>query len=181
MIGIILCGSQNDRMARILKSLIRINGRTILERQLNSLPKLDSIVLSTGIFGNELIGYCQTLSHKVKIFAETGPLGSGGAVKYAMSRTKEELALVVYGDVLFDKIDFNYNEYSQGLIMTYQKENAGIYVLPKSSVDLIETTKFSIEKDLLPKLLDIDKQEISCNCLRVKNNEDIKKATLMFR
>jgi len=112
MKAIILSGGQGLRLRPLTedrpKPLIEVNGRPIAEHQIEWLVKgsgVDEIVFACGYKWDKLRDHFGSDFHgvSIKYSVEEAPLGTGGAIKKALSMFPEdEAAAVVNGDVLTD-------------------------------------------------------------------------------
>ena len=106
---IILAGGQGTRLQGVLgdvpKCMARIAGRPFIEYQLANLMqfKLYNVILAIGHLKEAVInhfeGYWRTcgILHSI----EEEPLGTGGALKYAVKLCTSEIFLAMNGDTLF--------------------------------------------------------------------------------
>jgi len=121
---IILAGGKTNlpgKLKNIPKSLIEINGRPLLEYQLDLLKKykLNDIRLSLHYKADEILKHLKKKDKKAKITGKKGkvagieyivesrPLGTGGAIKNAAKDLKKDF-MVINGDVL---TNINLSEY----------------------------------------------------------------------
>lgn len=109
---IILAGGRGTRLpdsARdIPKALVEIQGRTILDRQLDSLLShgLADVCLSLGFKAEQIIAHLKNTGRtKVEYVVENEPLGTGGGVKLAIEGISGPF-LVLNGDTIAD-FDFS--------------------------------------------------------------------------
>lgn len=110
---VILCGGKGTRLRpltnEIPKVLIEINGKSILERNLDNLTEIaSSIVL---IIGNhhgskiyDKIGFTYN-NIPVKYVTQEEPMGTGHALMCAKEELEEKF-MVFYGDDIYDRTDF---------------------------------------------------------------------------
>jgi len=112
MDAIVLAGGKGTRMENpIPKILIPIRGRAMLEYQLDFLakvPDLGKIVFAVGYEADKVREYVKE-NHpdkNIEFSVETEPLGTGGAIKQALTMTTSEFVLVFNGDQLTD-LDVN--------------------------------------------------------------------------
>jgi D-glycero-alpha-D-manno-heptose 1-phosphate guanylyltransferase len=108
--AIILAGGFGTRLQSVVadvpKPMAPVNGEPFLSYQLRYLRSsgIKTIVISTGhlaekiksFYGAEFEGLTLIYSHEEK------PLGTGGGIKLALDKTKEEDVLVLNGDSFFD-------------------------------------------------------------------------------
>lgn len=110
MNAIILCGGLSTRLGDITKSipkvLLEIKGRTVLQWQLEKLKKagVSEVVLAAGHLADVLRQEVGEKINDVNLIhaVEKERLGTGGAIKHAMSYLKnpQEPAVILNGDVL---------------------------------------------------------------------------------
>ncbi len=115
MDAIILAGGEGTRLRHILpdipKPMAEVNGKPFLEYILEWLARspVERITVSTGYKAEVISGYLGAsfagipLSYAV----EDTPLGTGGAVKYAMAGTVSDDVIVINGDTYFP-VDLQY-------------------------------------------------------------------------
>lgn len=110
---VIMAGGKGTRIASIVsdvpKPMIRINGKPILEYQIDNLKAfgLTDIILVIGHLGNkikEYFGNGDKFGVHIEYFIEDHPLGTAGAL-FKMPQLTDDF-LLLCGDVVFD-IDFN--------------------------------------------------------------------------
>ena len=113
MEAIILAGGFGKRLKSKIKDIPKpmapINGRPFLEYIMQKLLNygFDHVVLSVGYksevisdyFGDNYFGI------RISYVKETSPLGTGGAIKLALTKSKEDHIFIINGDTYFD-IDF---------------------------------------------------------------------------
>jgi NDP-sugar pyrophosphorylase family protein len=112
MKAIVLSGGQGLRLRPLTedrpKPLIEVNDRPIAEHQIEWLVKgsgVDEIVFACGYKWEKLKEHFGSSYHGVSVqySVEENPLGTGGAIKKALSMfANDETAVVVNGDVLTD-------------------------------------------------------------------------------
>ncbi|MGC9132930.1 MAG: nucleotidyltransferase family protein [Nanopusillaceae archaeon] len=111
MKAIILAGGYGKRLRPFTedkpKNLVEINGKTILEYQINWLKKynINDIILLAGYKYEKLIEWCKENEEKLNVnfyfSIESKPLGTGGALKKAEKILKnEEKFLMINGDII---------------------------------------------------------------------------------
>lgn len=107
--AIILAGGFGTRLQSVVsdkpKAMAPINGRPFLEYLLDHLINngIDKFIFSVGYKSEFIIDYFGD-SYKnctINYVLEESPLGTGGAIKFAMNKTHEDHVLVVNGDSLF--------------------------------------------------------------------------------
>jgi D-glycero-alpha-D-manno-heptose 1-phosphate guanylyltransferase len=113
--AIILAGGFGTRLKHIVndlpKPMAHINGTPFLSYLMKKLSDtgISHIVLSTGYLHEKIESFYKDSFNGVKISyaRETDPLGTGGAIMFALEKTTSDSILVLNGDTLFD-IDFEY-------------------------------------------------------------------------
>lgn len=106
---LILCGGQGTRIKHLLNGLPKpmypVLGKPFLDHQIGYLNKfgLDNIIISAGYKADVIHDY---YGDKYKIIEEKEPLGTGGAILYALNHIKTENFICLNGDTLF-LLDFN--------------------------------------------------------------------------
>jgi len=111
--GIILCGGKGTRITSVTKNnipkpLIKINGKSILEWQLELLGKfgIDHVVLATGHLADKIskkLGYSMKVGDmkiELSYSYEKEKLGSGGGIKQASSQISSSDIIILNGDIL---------------------------------------------------------------------------------
>lgn len=149
MEALILCGGQGTRLRsavwEVPKCLAPIHGRPFLEYLLLTLSDrgITKFILCTGYKKGLVREAMRDSRYDIEFSEEDIPLGTGGAVKKALSKCKDKEVFVVNGDTLFD-IDLHVmmeSHLSMGKSVTaaikqYLKPfcfiNGGIYVINKS-------------------------------------------------
>jgi len=108
--AIILAGGFGTRLQGVIKDLPKpmapINGLPFLNYQLNYLKHygIKNVIISTGYlaekitscYGNDFNGIQITYSH------EQVPMGTGGGIRLALEKCKDDLAIILNGDSFFD-------------------------------------------------------------------------------
>lgn len=110
MEAIILVGGLGTRLQSVIKDVPKpmadINGKPFLEYILKFLHKYGykKIVLSVGYKKESIIEYFGNsyLSMQITYCLEDSPLGTGGAIKKALTYTSSENVLVLNGDTFFN-------------------------------------------------------------------------------
>ena len=111
MDAVILAGGKGTRLQTAIsdvpKPMARVNGRPFLDYQLIQLarsPLVGGTVLALGYLAHKVVEhYTESPSPTPLTFVvEDNPLGTGGAVRHAMSALAQPLVLVMNGDSLFD-------------------------------------------------------------------------------
>ncbi|HTO16871.1 MAG TPA: nucleotidyltransferase family protein [Edaphocola sp.] len=107
---IILAGGKGTRMKHILedtpKCLAIVNGRPFIEYLMEYLERqyFDHIILSLGVGADQVLDWLKNKAFTFKIswVIEKKPLDTGGALKKAFLKCKEEDCFVINGDTLFN-------------------------------------------------------------------------------
>ncbi|WP_079914161.1 HAD-IIIA family hydrolase [Paenibacillus sp. 32352] len=112
MQAVIMAGGKGTRLRSITndeipKPMAPINGRTILEWQVENLKAshISKILMVTGHLGEKIeehFGDGSRYGVDITYFREEKPLGTAGALSYLKEWLTEDYFLLVYGDVLFD-------------------------------------------------------------------------------
>jgi D-glycero-alpha-D-manno-heptose 1-phosphate guanylyltransferase len=113
--AIILAGGFGTRLQHIVnnlpKPMANINGKPFLFFLLRRLQAagISHIILSTGYLHEKIENYFGNSFENLKITYshETDPLGTGGAIQFALGKAETDNIFVLNGDTLFD-IDFEY-------------------------------------------------------------------------
>ena len=154
---VIIAGGKGTRLGdlttRIPKPLVKINGQSILERQINILKKegLTDLIILTGHLGEKISAYFGNGSRygvKIEYFQEEKPLGTAGCLSILSNKISESF-LLLYGDVILDV-------YLERLISFHQKKNgvATLFVHPNDhpqDSDLVEIDENDKVIGFLPK------------------------------
>jgi D-glycero-alpha-D-manno-heptose 1-phosphate guanylyltransferase len=106
---IVLCGGLGTRLGPLTretpKPMLQVAGRPFLAHVLDRihLPGISSIVLAVGFQWEKISSYVGNHWNGIPIHyaVETQPLGTGGAIKNAMTTVGADEALIVNGDTLF--------------------------------------------------------------------------------
>ena len=119
--AIILAGGFGTRLKHIVNELPKpmapINGIPFLSYLLKKLSNagFQHVVLSTGYLHEKIESFYQDsfCGMKISYARETEPLGTGGAIRFALEKTTGDDILILNGDTLFD-IDFeNFDTFFQ--------------------------------------------------------------------
>jgi D-glycero-alpha-D-manno-heptose 1-phosphate guanylyltransferase len=103
---IVLAGGLGTRLQSVLvdkpKSLAPVDGAPFIERQISSLAKrgVNKFLISLGFGADQVIDSIAEWGapYKISYVTEAQPLGTGGAIRYAMNSFNLDEALVVNGD-----------------------------------------------------------------------------------
>jgi mannose-1-phosphate guanylyltransferase/phosphomannomutase len=105
---VILAGGKGTRLDNytelIPKPLIKIEGKPVLEYQIDSLKKygLTDIIISIGYLGDKIVAYFGDGSQfgvNISYLKEEVPLGTGGVLAYLKDRVEEDFILL-FGDIV---------------------------------------------------------------------------------
>ena len=137
--AVILAGGRGTRLRRVLPALPKpmapVAGRPFLEIVLASLSKkgFRRVVLSVGYMSDKIIGHFghQFSGMELVYEAERLPLGTGGGVRLALTRCREDYALVLNGDTF---LDFD----AAGLETLWQRERMPVIV----ACEMPDTTRY---------------------------------------
>jgi D-glycero-alpha-D-manno-heptose 1-phosphate guanylyltransferase len=109
---IILAGGLGTRLKGVVsdrpKCMAEVNGRPFLFYLLYSLEGkgIDKVVLSLGYMNEKVVSWLQErrkeFSFVIDYVIEEKPLGTGGGIKLALTKTKEDDVLILNGDTFFD-------------------------------------------------------------------------------
>lgn len=126
-IAVIQAGGKGTRVRELTqdeipKPLLEINGKTMLEWQIENLMQngIREIIVITGYLGDRIEAYIGDGSKwgiRISYIRETAPLGSAGALYYLKGRCNGDI-LLIFGDVMFDidwKRFINFHEKKGGL------------------------------------------------------------------
>jgi len=112
--AILLAGGEGTRLRpltyEIPKSLVKVNGKPLLQYAIDELERngIRHIMVSTGYMADKIVDYIKSLSSsnsslKIDYVIESKPLGTGGAIKFALSALGDiEDFAVVNADTIFD-------------------------------------------------------------------------------
>jgi len=110
MKAVILAGGKGTRLGSLTsdipKPLVKINGKTILEHQLDYLKKekISDIIVLTGHLGHkihEFLGDGSSFGLNIEWVQESIPLGTAGCLAAIKDRLSDEF-LLLYGDTILD-------------------------------------------------------------------------------
>jgi mannose-1-phosphate guanylyltransferase/phosphomannomutase len=108
MKAVILAGGKGSRLdsytESVPKPLIKIEGKSVLEYQIDSLKKsgLTDIIISIGYLGEKITEYFGDGSKygvKISYLKEESPLGTGGVLYYLKERIEDDFILL-FGDIV---------------------------------------------------------------------------------
>ena len=110
MDAIILAGGFGTRLRKVVadvpKPMAMINEKPFLNYLLHYLAKqgVQRVVLATGYLHDQIETFYNNCFNKIKIdySVEKEPLGTGGAIKQALSKTTTKYVLIINGDTFFD-------------------------------------------------------------------------------
>lgn len=108
--GIILAGGFGTRLQSVVndvpKSMAEVAGKPFLEHLFSYLAKQDfeHIILSLGYKAEIIIDWIKTNQQPFRIsyVIENEPLGTGGAIKYALQKSESDKVFIINGDTFFD-------------------------------------------------------------------------------
>jgi D,D-heptose 1,7-bisphosphate phosphatase len=185
MEAIILAGGLGTRLRSVVsdvpKPMAPVNGEPFLNYILDELNyyNFNHVILCVGYKKEVIMDYYKDSYKNIKISysIEEESLGTGGAIKKAMSLALDDMVFVLNGDTIF-KVDFNkikesnkisiackymedFDRYGEvkikdSIIQSFEEKchvdkgyiNGGIYYLPKNIFDKFELPhKFSLEAD----------------------------------
>lgn len=132
--AIVLAGGFGTRLQHIVsdvpKPMAPINGTPFLTFIFKKLiaSGIEHVILSTGYLHEKIEDYYHDHFENLRISyaKEEEPLGTGGAIRYALSKAYTEDVLVLNGDTLFnidfDKLNIFYQEKKTSLVLALRKE-----------------------------------------------------------
>jgi D-glycero-alpha-D-manno-heptose 1-phosphate guanylyltransferase len=108
--AIILAGGFGTRLQSVVSELPKpmapINSEPFLNYQLNYLKYygIKNVILSVGYLSEKIIEYYGSAFNGLQIdhVIEESPLGTGGGIRLALEKCKDDLVLVLNGDSFFD-------------------------------------------------------------------------------
>jgi len=146
MDAIILAGGLGTRLRSVVtdlpKPLAPINGHAFLEyllEQLAEIPDIESVTLAVGYKADAVKEQYADHFYPFDILfsEEQSPLGTGGALKKALSSTKSDKILVLNGD--------SYLEFSfEKLLETFKKSKADAVIV---TTHVIDANRFGLIKE----------------------------------
>lgn len=109
---IILAGGFGTRLGKLTKKtpkpMLPINKIPFIELLIKKITKLDmitKIIISTHYKSQIIKNYFKTKSYPIKIVEEKKPLGTGGAIKFCLTKCKSKKILILNGDTYLN-LDF---------------------------------------------------------------------------
>ena len=190
MEAVILAGGLGTRLRSVVsevpKCMAPVDGRPFLQYMLEWLSRYDvsHVVLSVGYLKEVIFSFMDSRAcpFEISYAVEEEPLGTGGGIRLALTKCREDRVIVLNGDTFFDvdldALSFtapvtlalkpmrNFDRYGavdwDGELVTGFHEkaacaegliNGGVYALVRSQLDFAFYPKrFSFEKDLLEPL-----------------------------
>lgn len=190
MEAIILAGGLGTRLRSVVsevpKCMAPVDGRPFLQYMLEWLSRYDvsHVVLSVGYLKEVIFSFMDSRAwpFEISYAVEDEPLGTGGGIRLALTKCREDRVIVLNGDTFFDvdldALSFtapvtlalkpmrNFDRYGavdwDGELVTGFHEkaacaegliNGGVYALVRSQLDFaFQPKRFSFEKDLLEPL-----------------------------
>ena len=182
MDAVILAGGKGSRMDDALpKALVVAHGKPIVAHQLDYLlPQVDHVVLSLGHRAQDVIDYVKKAyaGKPISCVVEETPLGTGGALKLALSKSSAEKILALNCDDLTDidvshlaksaealicvanpRLPFGlvkdregYAHFEEKPLMTQHWVSCGWYMFLRKEIEKILPDSGSLEYDVFPKL-----------------------------
>jgi D-glycero-alpha-D-manno-heptose 1-phosphate guanylyltransferase len=138
--AIILAGGKGTRLQSVIsdvpKPMAFVAGKPFLTYVLDNLidQGIKKIILSVGYKANIIQDYFQNSYKQVPIeyVIESNPLGTGGAIKFALKATKSENILALNGDTIFrtayqELFDFHYSSKAGFSMALRQIDSDGRY------------------------------------------------------
>ena len=139
--AIILAGGLGSRLRSVVhdrpKVLASIGEKPFLDLLLENLEKfqqISKIVLALGHFSDQIIYYYQNkkFTFPIEYSVETSPLGTGGAARLALDKTKQEEILILNGDSFIEFnlqnfLDFHQHKKGRGSILLTRVEDVSTF------------------------------------------------------
>ncbi|MBA2611788.1 MAG: NTP transferase domain-containing protein [Bacteroidetes bacterium] len=108
--AVILAGGFGTRLQAVVtdlpKPMAPVNGQPFLNYQLNYLKHygIKKVILSVGYLSEKIKNYYGSVFNGIEIeyIVEEKPLGTGGGIRLALEKCKDDLAFVLNGDSFFD-------------------------------------------------------------------------------
>ena len=138
---IILAGGKGTRLQAVVsdnpKPMAEVNGRPFLDYHLAQLarsPLIGTVVLALGHLARKVVEHYEAHAPALPLtyVIEDQPLGTGGAVRHALSSTARPLVLVMNGDSIFE-IDI------AAMLETHQKAPRGVTI---ALLDVADASRF---------------------------------------
>jgi D-glycero-alpha-D-manno-heptose 1-phosphate guanylyltransferase len=128
---IILAGGLGTRLRSVVKDVPKcmadVNGKPFLWYILKWLSRyhVTKVILSVGYLNNIVSSWVRynskEFSFKIELVIEKVPLGTGGAIKYAMQKVDNDSFVVINGDTLYmvniDELQKRYDEISPSVLI----------------------------------------------------------------
>lgn len=160
--AVIMAGGKGTRLQNISKDIPKpmfpVNGKPILEYQIESLKKsgIDQIILVVGHLGELIREHFQDgnkFGVRIEYIVEKTPLGTAGALFYLREQLQEDF-LLLFGDLMLD-VDWNrflnYHKEREALITLYGHPNSHPYDSDVIVVDgrgkVIRIERKNVERD----------------------------------
>lgn len=190
MEAVILAGGLGTRLRSVVsevpKCMAPVDGKPFLQYMLEWLSRFDvsHVVLSVGYLREVIFAFIDSREwpFEISYAVEEEPLGTGGGIRLALTKCREDRVIVLNGDTFFN-VDLkaltfaapvtlalkpmrNFDRYGAvdlvgGLVTGFHEKtactegliNGGVYALVRSRLDLaFYPGRFSFEKDLLEPL-----------------------------
>lgn len=112
--AVILLGGRGTRLSALYpdrpKALVPVAGKPFLEWQLDWLfsQGFPSVLLAAGYMGDKIRDWVrqQSFNDRVSVSIEPEPLGTGGAIKYALQSRGQNSFFAINGDSLLPELNF---------------------------------------------------------------------------
>jgi len=175
---IILAGGKGSRLNSVTeyipKSLIPINNKPIIEWQIEHFKKFncDKFIISVGYLAEQIINYVQHKNNfcsDIEFSIEKYPLGTGGAIKKAILKKKEQSYIIINGDIITD-IDISIiQSHINSIAVVPLRTKYGIVNIAKGNI-----TCFDEKKEISDKWMNAGVYNLSRNLLEhLPRNGDI--------
>ena len=190
MEAVILAGGLGTRLRSVVsevpKCMAPVDGKPFLQYMLEWMSRFDvsHVVLSVGYLREVIFAFIDSREwpFEISYAVEEGPLGTGGGIRLALTKCREDRVIVLNGDTFFN-VDLkaltfaapvtlalkpmrDFDRYGAvdlagGLVTGFHEKtactegliNGGVYALVRSRLDLaFYPGRFSFEKDLLEPL-----------------------------
>lgn len=162
MTAIILCGGLGTRLRSVVsdkpKSMADINGKPFLQYQIEYLKKygIKDFVFATGYLSEKISDYFKDGSNfgiHIEYAKEDEPLGTGGAIKNAFKKVKDDYAICLNGDTYFEinvkeleDVFTNYNA-DMAVAIKYEKDMSRFGAVKFDNNKLISWNEKDIKED----------------------------------